>query len=94
MKTKTDPNAIRLKGKVLNFIKRKGFGFILGEDNQKIFVHFSDIRGKKYRYLVADEPVEYSKQVDSKGVQAKDVVRLDPPPEEETIEILNNQKTW
>ncbi|MBT3231171.1 MAG: cold shock domain-containing protein, partial [Calditrichaeota bacterium] len=33
----------RIRGKVINFFSRKGYGFILGENGMKVFVHYSDI---------------------------------------------------
>lgn len=32
-----------MRGKILNYNTVKGFGFILGEDNQKYFFHISNV---------------------------------------------------
>jgi cold shock protein len=83
----------RIRGKVINFFSRKGYGFILGENGMKVFVHYSDIKGKDYRTLTAGEPVEYTVNQGQRGLQAVNVVRLDPP---EIIELpsLIGGKTW
>ncbi len=72
-----------LVGKVKWFDKKKGYGFILNENMEDIFVHFSDIVGKGYRVLETDDEVEYECVEGPKGLQAKDVrilrrVSLDP----------------
>ena len=87
-------NTKRHRGEVINFLPRKGFGFIRGEDGDKIFVHFSDIRGKQYRTLTNGEDVEYTITQGAKGPQATDVVRLNPPPEEEPLTPINPGRTW
>ncbi len=83
----------RILGKVINFFSRKGYGFILGENGVKVFVHYSDIRGREYRTLTAGEPVEYAVQQGPKGIQAVDVVRLDPPETNELPSLIGG-KTW
>ncbi len=84
----------RVRGTVINFLPRKGYGFIQGEDGTRLFVHYSDIRGKGYRALVTGEEVEFRCIQGSKGPQAKDVERLDPPSEEETPPPINPDRTW
>lgn len=66
----------------------------MGDDNVKVFVHYSDIRGSDYKTLVAGEEVEYSVIQGNKGLQATDVYRLNPPQPEELAPILGNNKTW
>lgn len=84
----------RHRGIVINFLPRKGFGFIRGEDDEKIFVHYSDIRGKKFRTLIAGEEVEYSISIGVKGPQAVEVVRLNPPPDDDPVELEDSGRTW
>lgn len=80
---------------MINFLARKGFGFIKGENGEKLFVHFSDIKGKDYRTLTDGEEVEYDLVVDQKGAQAKNVVRLNPPAEEDELPPLSGtNRTW
>lgn len=89
----SDKNLPRKRGIVLNFLKRKGFGFIMGEDNVKIFVHFSDIKSNDFRTLVDGEEVEYETINGPKGLQAINVTRLNPP-DEEDLPPLQNSRTW
>jgi len=87
-------NTERQRGEVINFLPRKGYGFIRGNDGSNIFVHFSDIRGKLYRTLTIGEEVEYTVIQGAKGPQATDVVRLNPPPDEEIVILNNSLRTW
>lgn len=93
--TNFDPagQSMRTRGKVLNFFSRKGYGFIMVENGEKVFVHYSDIRGNLYKTLTAGEPVEFALTKGQKGLQAVDVVRLDPPEKNELPSIING-KTW
>ncbi len=84
----------RMRGSVMNFLPRKGYGFIQDEDGAKVFVHFSDIRSKDYRTLVQGEEVEFVRIRSDKGYQAVDVVRLNPPITTDTPPIVGNKKTW
>ena len=83
-----------LSGEVINFLPRKGFGFIRGDDGSKVFVHYSDIRGRKYRTLIEGERVEYSLIEGTKGPQAVDVLRLNPPSEEMPPQPIDPGRTW
>lgn len=83
-----------MKGKVVNFLSRKGFGFILGEDGEQVFVHFSDIKGSGYKSLVEGEEVEYSVENSPKGKKAVDVIRLNPPQPERDDDDQLTEKTW
>jgi CspA family cold shock protein len=84
----------RQRGEVINFLPRKGYGFIRGRDGSKIFVHFSAIRGSEYRTLVPGEEVEFTIVQGHKGPQAIDVERLNPPPEEEPVILISHGRTW
>jgi len=70
----------RKRGVVISFLPRKGYGFIRGDANEQVFVHFSDIRGEGYKVLEVGEEVEYTRSEGDRGAQAKEVVRLAPPP--------------
>ncbi|HHE46098.1 MAG TPA: cold shock domain-containing protein [Bacteroidetes bacterium] len=96
MKASTEPGGDknRYRGVVINFMPLKGYGFIRAENGKQIFVHYSDIRGKAFRTLISGEEVEFNIQIGSKGPQAVDVVRLDPPREEDEPPLLNTGKTW
>lgn len=88
------PSEKREKGVVINFLSRRGYGFILSGDGEKVFVHYSDIRGKQYKTLVPGEEVEYTAVRGVKGPQAVDVLRLNPPPEDEPPQPLDSSRTW
>ncbi len=79
---------------VINFLPRKGYGFIRSAEGDRIFVHYSDIRGKAFRTLTAGEEVEFSIIDGPKGHQAVDVVRLNPPPDEEPPSGIDSGRTW
>ena len=84
----------RYRGTVINFLARKGYGFIHCEDDRNIFVHYSDIRGREFRTLVPEEEVEFNILEGPKGPQATDVVRLNPPLEEESIQPITGARKW
>ena len=72
---------MRTRGKVKWFDGKKGFGFIEIEDSPDIFVHYSSILGSGYRVLVEDEEVEFEIEETEKGLTAREVQRLNQPPE-------------
>lgn len=65
-------------GTVQWFNENKGFGFISTEDEEDdIFVHFTQIEtDSRYKTLAADQLVEFSQALTTKGLQALDVVPL------------------
>jgi len=70
-------------GKVKWFDPKKGFGFIIGEAGQDVFVHYTSIEGDGFRALKDGETVDYELIEGDKGFQARNVVRLTdtaPPP--------------
>ena len=46
-------------GKVKWFDPKKGYGFILGDEGQDVFVHYSSIIGEGFQALEDGEMVEY-----------------------------------
>ena len=69
--------AERETGTVKWFDNAKGFGFIVRESGDDVFVHFSSIRGEGYRSLEEGQQVEFEIVQGQKGPQAQDVVALD-----------------
>ena len=67
----------RETGKVKWFNNAQGFGFIVLEDHDDIFVHFRSIRGEGYRTLKQGADVEFNLVTGQKGLQAEDVAPLD-----------------
>ncbi len=68
-----------IEGTVKWFDPRKGFGFIIGPENQDIFVHYSQIEGDGFRVLKDGCRVEYSAEKTERGWHATRVVRVDEP---------------
>jgi len=70
-------------GKVKWFDPKKGYGFILGDEGQDVFVHYTSILGEGFRALKDGETVDYELIKGDKGLQARNVVRPEPaePPQ-------------
>jgi CspA family cold shock protein len=66
-------------GHVKWFDPKKGYGFILGEEGQDVFVHYTAIQGEGFRYLKDGENVQYELVRGEKGLQARNVVRPEAP---------------
>lgn len=61
-------------GTVKWFDDEKGFGFIEGEDEEDLFVHYSDIRIDGYKTLEEGDRVEFDVEQTERGPQAVDVI--------------------
>lgn len=64
-----------MTGKVKWFNAEKGYGFIIGEDNKEVFVHFSAIQTEGYKSLEEGQAVEFEISEGPKGPQATNVVK-------------------
>jgi CspA family cold shock protein len=64
------------KGKVKWFNEAKGYGFIKRETGEDVFVHFKSIIGEGFRTLKEGEEVQFDVEQGPKGLQAKNVTRL------------------
>lgn len=62
-----------MKGKVKWFDPNKGFGFIVSEDGEDVFVHHSGILQEGFKNLEEGQEVTFEKAQGEKGVQAKEV---------------------
>lgn len=62
-------------GTVKWFDSKKGFGFILNDAGQDVFVHFSSIEGDGFRCLKDGEHVDYEEVKGNKGLSAIHVRR-------------------
>jgi cold shock protein len=71
---------IDIHGSVKWFDPRKVFGFIVGPDDQDIFVHYSVIEGDGFRALTDGSPVVYSAANGEKGWRATKVVAQEAAP--------------
>ena len=65
-------------GKVKWFDPKKGYGFIIGEQGQDVFVHYTSIHGEGFRALKDGEMVDYEMIQGDKGFQARNVARPSP----------------
>ncbi len=62
-------------GKVKWFDNTKGFGFIVQDSGQDVFVHFSSIMGKGFKTLNEGEEVIFEVVTSDKGLKAQNVQR-------------------
>ncbi|MDR0659263.1 MAG: cold-shock protein [Prevotellaceae bacterium] len=62
-----------MKGKVKWFNKDKGFGFILTEEGNDVFVHYTGIVKNGFRTLEEGQEVFFELTEGKKGMQAIDV---------------------
>jgi len=62
-----------MKGKVKWFNPRKGYGFILGEDEKEYFVHQTELPDG---YVKENDEVEFESEETEKGLNAKSVKKL------------------
>jgi len=75
--TAATSDANREQGQVKWFNVSKGFGFIVKDDGEEIFVHFRSIRGEGRRGLSDGQRVTFIVEQSDKGPQAEDVVAED-----------------
>jgi CspA family cold shock protein len=65
-------------GTVKWFNEKKGFGFIVPEDdNRDVFVHYSSIQTEGFKTLGEGDKVQFEILEGDKGIRAKDVVRIE-----------------
>lgn len=67
----------REQGTVKWFNRNKGFGFIIRDNGEEIFVHFRAIRGEGRRSLQDGQRVAFHTASSRKGPQAEDVEVLE-----------------
>lgn len=60
-------------GKIKWFNNEKGYGFIEGENDEDIFVHYTAIKQDGYKSLSEGQIVEYELLETEKGLQAINV---------------------
>lgn len=65
-----------LVGKVKWFNNEKGYGFIIKENYDDIFVHYSSILDDGFKTLNEGQLVEFDLVVGEKGLQAQNVYKL------------------
>ncbi len=65
-----------MKGTVKWFNVQKGYGFIVGENGQEIFVHYSGLKMEGFKTIEDGQAVEFDLTDGAKGPQAINVVKL------------------
>ena len=63
----------RENGHVKWFNEKKGFGFIINEHGDDIFVHYKDIKGEGFKTLHENDAVSYVLDKGPKGLKAQEV---------------------
>jgi len=61
------------KGTVKWFDPKKGFGFVVNEQGEDVFVHYTSIDGEGFRCLRNGQVVEYEECTSEKGLQGRNV---------------------
>ena len=65
----------KLKGTVKWFDRRKGYGFVSTENDERdIFVHYTSIQRQGYRFLKEDQEIEFELCERDKGPYAANVI--------------------
>ena len=64
-------------GTVKWFDPKKGFGFIVNEQGQDVFVHYTSLEGDGFRCLRNGQEVEYEQFDSGKGLQGRKVIVIE-----------------
>ena len=84
-----------IQGTVKWFDPRKGFGFIVGPDEQDIFVHFTVIEGDGFRVLKDGVAVCYDAEENDKGWRATKVHAIDEEESSDGVpEVIVPKRTY
>lgn len=64
-----------MKGKVISWFAKKGYGFILGDDGNNYFCHYTQVpaRDNGYQGLRVAEVVHFEPKETQKGKQAEKI---------------------
>ena len=65
-----------LQGTVKWFNNKRGWGFIVKEDGDDIFVHYSAIKGEGFKSLIEGERVQFDIEEGANGPAASNVEKL------------------
>ena len=65
------------KGIVKWFDNRKGYGFIVYNEEDEFFVHFTAIEGDGFKSLDENQSVEFEIMEGNRGLQAAHVKKID-----------------
>lgn len=61
------------QGKVRWFDNNKGYGFILADSGEDVFVHYSSIQTEGFKTLLENQSVEFGLMYGHKGMIAENV---------------------
>ena len=73
-----------MKGKVKNFNSKRGFGFILGEDNQDYFFHYSSLKMEGFKTVKIGATVSFEPGQTDRGLSATEIEVLAEEKKDET----------
>ena len=62
-----------MKGKVVRFNPKKGFGFIRADDDKDIFFHYSSLIMDGFKTVNVDDEVEFDLEESDKGLRASNI---------------------
>ena len=65
-----------VEGTIKWFNSKKGFGFIVQETGDDVFVHFSAIEMSGFKTLSEGENVQFEVEENDKGLSAKKVIKV------------------
>jgi len=65
-----------MKGKVIRFNKRKGFGFIKSVDGKDVFFHYSSLVMEGFKDIPVESEVEFDVEETAKGLRASNVKKI------------------
>ena len=65
-----------MKGKVIRFNKRKGFGFIKSEDGEDVFFHYSALVMEGFKDIPVESDVEFDVEKTETGLRASNVKKI------------------
>ena len=72
------------EGAVKWFDPKKGFGFVVNEDGNDVFIHYTSIKTDGFRCLRNGQTVEFEEFDSGKGLQGRNVSILEAEPTEQT----------
>ena len=65
-----------VKGKVKWFNNQKGYGFVVNEEGNDVFIHYSQIQEEGFKTLQEGQEVQFEVIVGEKGEQAKNLLKV------------------
>ena len=66
-----------MRGKVKNFNKEKGYGFIKTDDGKDVFFHYSELKMEGFKTVNAGQIVEFELIETEKGQRAVNITIIE-----------------